>query len=106
VARYFFNVIDGKFLVDDVGVELPDMAAVRAAAMEAAGEILRDEGSRLPIGTEWLMFVTNEAKETVFKLRFSAEDVVPAAEQALVAGQAWAASATRRIGITPDQMTS
>ena len=84
MARYFFNVIDGKFLVDDVGAELPDLAAVRAMAIETAGAILRDEGSHLAAESEWLMFVTNKAKETVFKLRFSAEDVAPTSETALV----------------------
>ncbi len=82
MARYFFNVIDGKFLVDDVGVELPDMASVRTMAIQTAGEILRDEGAHLAAENEWQMYVTNEAKETVFKLRFSAEESAPAAEPA------------------------
>ena len=73
MARYFFNVIDGKFLADDVGAELPDLAAARAMAIQTAGAILRDEGSRLSPDAEWLMFVTNEARQMVFKLRFSAE---------------------------------
>ena len=76
MARYFFNVIDGKHLVDEVGAELPDMAAVRALAIQSAGELLRDEAGDLA-EEEWLMYVTNEAGQTVFKLRFSAEQVDP-----------------------------
>jgi hypothetical protein len=87
VARYFFNVIDGKFIVDDVGVELPDIAAIRSMAIRTAGAILRDEGTRLAVGADWQMYVTNEAKETVFKLRFSAEAIAPTAEPVLVAGK-------------------
>jgi hypothetical protein len=77
VARYFFNIIDGKFLVDEVGCELPNMTAVRAMAIETAGAILRDEGSHLPVGSEWQMYVTDAAKRTVYKLSFSAEEVAP-----------------------------
>ena len=73
--RYFFHLIDGQFLVDDVGTELPDMDAVRAMAIETSGEMLRDLGRDAWTGSEWQMHVTDEAKHTVLKLRFSAEDL-------------------------------
>ena len=72
--RYFFHLIDGQFLVDEVGTELPDMAAVRAMAVQASGEMLRDLGRDAWTGSEWQMHVTDEAKHTVLKIRFSAED--------------------------------
>jgi hypothetical protein len=75
MTRYFFHVIDGRFLVDDVGTELPDMGAVRAMAVQASGEILRDLGIDAWTGSEWQMHVTDDAKRTVLKLRFSAEDL-------------------------------
>ena len=75
MPRYFFNVIDGQFLVDDEGTVCPDMADVRAQAIDTAGAILRDLGGKFPKGLEWQMHVTDEAKNTVFRLRFSAEDV-------------------------------
>jgi hypothetical protein len=74
VPRYFFNVIDGKFLVDGEGTELPGMPEVRAMAVETAGAMLRDQGRTAWHDSEWQMHVTNEAKETVLKLRFSAEE--------------------------------
>ena len=79
MSRYFFHVIDGKFLVDNVGAELPDMGAVRAMAVEASGELLRDLGMDAWTGSEWQMHVTDEAKHTVLKIRFSAEDFTAAA---------------------------
>ena len=76
--RYFFHVIDGQFLVDEVGTELPDIGAVRAMAVQASGEILRDLGMDAWTGSEWQMHVTDEAKQTVLKIRFAAEDFTTA----------------------------
>jgi hypothetical protein len=75
MSRYFFHLIDGQFLVDEVGTELPDMSAVRAMAVQASGEMLRDLGRGAWTGSEWQMHVTDEAKHTVLRLRFSAEDL-------------------------------
>lgn len=43
MARYFFDVIDGRTVTDAVGVDLPDLAAVRREAMRVLPEIARDE---------------------------------------------------------------
>ena len=75
MPRYFFNVVDGKFLVDDTGTECSGMAEMRDQAIRASGAILRDLGGHFPKGLEWQMHVTDEGKNTVFRLRFSAEDV-------------------------------
>jgi hypothetical protein len=72
MPRYFFHIVDGKFLVDTDGIELPDMPAVRVEAIAAAGEILKDFATRWT-GAEWQMHVTNEAEDTVLKLTFSAK---------------------------------
>jgi hypothetical protein len=72
MARYFFHIVDGRFLVDAEGTDLPDMAAVRAEAISAAGEILRDAGAKGWDGDEWQMHVVNEDETTVLKLVFSA----------------------------------
>jgi hypothetical protein len=76
MARYFFNVVDGQFIVDDEGVELPDMPAVRRMAIETAGQILRDMNGTLANEIEWQMHVTDATKKTVFKLTFSATEPV------------------------------
>jgi hypothetical protein len=70
--RYFFHVIDGKFLVDTQGTDLPDLAAARNEAIVAAGEILRDAGRSAWNGAEWQMHVTDSNKKTVLKLTFTA----------------------------------
>jgi hypothetical protein len=72
--RYFFHVVDGQFLVDNEGTECAGLSEVRSQAIHTAGTILRDLGGKLAIGPEWQMHVTDAAKKTVFKLRFSAEE--------------------------------
>ena len=71
---YFFNVIDGKFLVDEDGTECAGMPEVRTQAIQTAGAILKDYGEKFPQGLEWQMHVTDESKTTVLKLVFSAEE--------------------------------
>ena len=43
MARYFCDVIDGRTINDEVGIDLPDLAAVRREAMRLLPEIARDE---------------------------------------------------------------
>ncbi len=74
MPRYFFNVIDGKFLVDEEGTECSGMIEVRQQAIAFAGSMLRDEAGKFPSGLEWQMHVTDEAKQTVLKLTFSVEE--------------------------------
>lgn len=42
MARYYFNVENGKYIVDDEGSDLPDLAAVRRFALRTMGELLRE----------------------------------------------------------------
>ena len=73
VPRYFFHVRDGRDLPDHEGHDLPSLAEVRAEARTTAGEMLRGTGDEFWNHGEWVMNVTDEAGETVVKLRFSAE---------------------------------
>lgn len=77
MPRFYFHVIDGKFLVDDEGTECIGIAQVREQAIATAGAILRDYAGDFPSGLEWQMHVTDDAKATVFKLRFSMEELAP-----------------------------
>lgn len=43
VTRYFFDLVDGQILVDDVGQELPDISAARDEAARILGETVRDD---------------------------------------------------------------
>jgi hypothetical protein len=74
MPRYFFNVIDGHFLVDEEGTDCVNMRNVRDQAITTAGAILRDSGAGFPKGLEWQMHVTDERKKTVLRLRFSVEE--------------------------------
>ena len=75
MPRYFFNMIDGKFLADDTGTECSGMAEARDQAITTAGSMLRDQSSKFHNCHQWQMHVTDDAKNTVFWLRSSAEDV-------------------------------
>jgi hypothetical protein len=72
LARYFFHVEDGKVFRDEQGAELADLKAVRAEAIRASGEMLRDNGIDLWDGEDWAMYVVDAAGEPVLTLRFSA----------------------------------
>ena len=84
MARYFFNIIDGQFIVDDEGTLCASVGDMRQLAIRTAGAMLSDMAGHFPAGVDWQMHVTNESRETVLKLRFSAEEpnrtrAVPAA---------------------------
>ena len=42
MTRFFFHVHNGISVFDDVGLELPDIEAAEAAAIELSGQILND----------------------------------------------------------------
>lgn len=74
MPRYFFHVIDGYSACDDEGTELPDIYAAQHLAIRTSGELLRDMGGEFWNGTEWKLEVTDEQGQTLFTLRFSAEE--------------------------------
>src|ERR687893_1302226 len=74
MPRYFFHVIDGRDIIDNVGIELSGLKAARTEAIQLAGAILRDEGDAFWNGEEWQMNVTDLTGQSVLKLRFSADD--------------------------------
>ena len=73
MARYFFNVHDGRDIVDDEGSELASLAEVREEALRATVDLLRDVVTdNLWSGHEWRMVVVDSAGLEVLTLRFSA----------------------------------
>ena len=74
MPRYFFHVIDDDSPPDSEGTELPDIYAAQRMAVRASGEILRDMGATLWNGTEWKLEVADEHGQSLFRLRFSAEE--------------------------------
>ena len=69
MPRYFFQVIDGRDIIDRVGTMLPGLSEARGQAMRTACAILRDEGDEFWSGTEWHMNVTDAGGQSVLELR-------------------------------------
>ena len=76
MPRFFFHVVDGFSTLDTDGTDLPDIYTAQAQAIRMAGEILRDMGARFWNGTEWRMEVADEGGQTLFVLRFSADELL------------------------------
>jgi hypothetical protein len=74
VPRYFFHLHDGKNIPDNEGIELAGLAEARNQAIVAAGEMIRSDGHTVWNGSEWRMDVTDEPGNSVFTLRFAADD--------------------------------
>ncbi|WP_312410995.1 DUF6894 family protein [Shinella sp.] len=73
MPRYFFHVLDGRAAIDVNGLFLANENQARFEALRGAGEMLTDENMNLWLGNEWMMAVTDEAGNMLFKLKFSAE---------------------------------
>ena len=60
MSRYFFHVCDGTVVLDDVGVELPDITSAQTTAVQLTAEILKD-GMHGPLWSElcWRVEVTD-----------------------------------------------
>lgn len=71
MPRFFFNVSTAPISTDLTGIDLPDIQAVKAEAIRAAGEMLKDIAGALQ-DNFWAMDVTDEDGRTVLSLRFSA----------------------------------
>jgi hypothetical protein len=74
---YYFNVEDGQRLLDDTGLELPDIAAARDEVVRTSGNLLK-AGPSSPVwnGIPWRLWVTDQPNgegKTFFTLRFSAD---------------------------------
>ena len=70
MPRYFFHVRDSIEFIDHDGTELAGLGGVRAQAVVAAGEVIKDSGDNFWRSEEWHMWVTDETGETVCKLSF------------------------------------
>jgi hypothetical protein len=79
--RYFFHVKDGKEMLDQEGVDLGDLNAVREEAVKASAELLGSlHENEFWNGEPWKLWVTdkpNGAGKTLLTLTFSAEVLAP-----------------------------
>jgi hypothetical protein len=76
MPRYFFHIHDGHSVLDDVGLDLPDIVAARTTAIELSGEILRhDVMDPLLRHIRWQVEVSDSPElggRSLFVLQFSA----------------------------------
>jgi hypothetical protein len=70
VARFYFNVTNGRPYTDTDGLELPNLAAARAEAVGFAQDLMRREPARRE-WSSWAIRVTDEARRVVLDLAFS-----------------------------------
>jgi len=73
MARYFLHLRDGSDeVLDDEGIDYPDMDAVRAAVVKSARDVMA--GQIRDLGVLDLRFridAENEVGDTVYSLRFA-----------------------------------
>jgi hypothetical protein len=72
MPRFFFNVFDDATTIDEVGQDLPDVAAAHEAALEEARAILADEVRSGRIDLSHRIEVEDEERRPVLLLPFSA----------------------------------
>jgi hypothetical protein len=75
MPTYFFHVINGSFMPDELGTECATPEDVKNQAIIAAGEMLKDQGLGIWKTGRWDMFVADEQNKTHLKLSFTAEDL-------------------------------
>jgi hypothetical protein len=71
MSRYFFNVFDGRDLIDDVGQELSTFAEVKCVAVKYAGQLICDAAGSFWDQSDLEMHVTDEAGLVLFTLVFA-----------------------------------
>lgn len=72
MAQYFFHVMNGKAIFDDVGLELDDMEQVRTEAIRASGQMVSN-GEHAWKGQAWQMIVTDSQGTIVFSVNFAVD---------------------------------
>ena len=72
MPRFFFNIYDEVATIDEVGVDLPDVAAAREAAIEEARAVIGEAVKRGRIDLSHRIEVEDEARRPVLMLPFSA----------------------------------
>jgi hypothetical protein len=70
VARYYFSIANDHSFIDTDGLELADLAAVRAEASGFARDLMLMEPARRE-WSNWAIQVTDESRIVVLNLAFS-----------------------------------
>jgi hypothetical protein len=75
MARYFFNIRDGRSDADQEGEELPNDEAAWHEATLIAGELFKVIDGKFRPGQEWSLEVTDERRNPLYFIRVSAEQI-------------------------------
>lgn len=81
IAKYYFHLHDGAFVVDPEGTDLPDWQSASDRAVVRAGEAIRKRGATFWQGEHIRVVVTDAAGTALFELRLSGH--VPADQNIL-----------------------
>jgi hypothetical protein len=74
MPQFHFDVTDGTFTPDLTGLELPDIPAARAHAIERMTELLASHTEAFWLGQEWLIEVRDDCGLVLFTLAFRATE--------------------------------
>ena len=66
--RYFFRIEYGEVTEDVIGIDLPNVAAASASAVQLASEILKDEGDGFWTKPDLTVTVTDAGNLTLWTL--------------------------------------
>ena len=72
MPTYHFHTENGECLTDPDGTELPDLLAVRHAAVQHLVEMLRDRSDRFWETGDFAVIVTDDEDLTLFRLQLTA----------------------------------
>lgn len=70
MPKFFFQVDDGTPCADEEGTDYPSVAAAQCAAVEYAGNLIREQASKFWNSGEWNMTVTTDTGLSLFALQF------------------------------------
>lgn len=68
MPKYFFQVIDGKGLVDDEGADLENLAAAMREATRYAGCLLKENKTDIRPDVDWSLRVSDCSGQTIFQI--------------------------------------
>jgi hypothetical protein len=90
MPRYYFNIQNGRTILDQTGVELPDAGAVLHETLKASAELLRElEGEEFWSGTPWKLWITdrpNGEGDPIFVLQYRPKGVARSEDGVIPAG--------------------
>ena len=69
MPKFYFNVEDGSGIVDDHGMDLPDIAEAKCEAVRYAGRLICDHAGNFWNSGDWSMTVTDENGLALFVLQ-------------------------------------